>query len=62
MINLVVNLQNNRTLKTEVESFDAKLLTDNINRAEITLVAIGNLVVNKHHIECVYEEEITTMK
>lgn len=59
MIKLVVNLQNNRTLETEVELFNAKDLTDAINRAEITLVAIGNLVVNKHHIECVYEKEIT---
>jgi small nuclear ribonucleoprotein (snRNP)-like protein len=52
-----VILQNNKEFETEVESFDANLLMQEINRTEVLLVAIGSIVVNKHHIECIHQLE-----
>lgn len=51
----IVFQNNNKEIETEVEKFDAVELHKLIIAYGETLVPIGNVLVNKHHIECVYE-------
>lgn len=55
MVRIKIVLQNNKDFETDVETYDAVELHKAIKAWDDTLVPIGDLVVNKHHIECIYE-------
>ncbi|UUV25842.1 MULTISPECIES: hypothetical protein [Lysinibacillus] len=55
MVRIKIVLQNNKDFETDVETYDAVELHKAIKAWDDTLVPIGNLVINKHHIECIYE-------
>jgi sRNA-binding regulator protein Hfq len=46
-----VFLQNGKQFEVEVENYDASALLQQINQMETVHVSIGNLIINKHHIE-----------
>ncbi|MGK4040962.1 hypothetical protein AB0Y20_01575 [Heyndrickxia oleronia] len=49
---LKITLQNQRKeLFTEVENFDPVTFVEETKKIETVLIPIGNLIVNKHHIE-----------
>lgn len=49
---LKITLQNQRKeLFTEVENFDPVGFVEETKKIETVLIPIGNLIVNKHHIE-----------
>ncbi len=55
MDKIKVVLQNNKEFVTEIEAYDALELTKEIRESEDMIVAIGSLVVNKHHIEIIHK-------
>lgn len=55
MKKIKVILQNNKEFVTEVDNFDINLILQEINRLEISHIAIGGLLINKHHIELIHE-------
>lgn len=55
MARIKIVLQNNKDFETEVENYDAVELYKAIKAWDDTLVPIGDLVVSKHHIECIYK-------
>lgn len=55
MVKIKVVLQNNKDFDTEVETFNAVEMYKQIKEFDDIIVPIGNLVVNKNHIECIYE-------
>lgn len=48
-----VILQNNKDFVTQVENYNASDLAQSINETENHIVQIGDIVVNRHHIECI---------
>jgi len=50
-----VILQNNKDFETKVESYNALELTKSISESESVIVQIGDIIVNKHHIECIHK-------
>lgn len=48
-----VVLQNNKEFVTEIENYNALELTNAINNSESSIVQIGDMVINRHHIECI---------
>lgn len=56
-----VQLQNNRTLETTIEIYDSRVLADEISKSTSSLVPIGDIIVNKLHIEYISEiQEVIT--
>lgn len=56
MVKLKIELQNNqKVLITEVDSFNAKDFFNEIQAIDGSLIPIGSIIVNKHHIECITE-------
>ncbi|MFJ7373781.1 hypothetical protein ACIQV0_10400 [Lysinibacillus capsici] len=55
MDTIKVILQNNKEFETQVDSYDALELTKSISESESAIVQIGNIIVNKHHIECIHK-------
>jgi len=67
MIKIKVVLQNNNKFhETELDAdvFNATELYKEIEACQSTLVPIGNIIVNKHHIESIHEikEEVVEDK
>lgn len=55
MDTIKVILQNNKDFETQVESYNALELTKSISDSESVIVQIGDIIVNKHHIECIHK-------
>ncbi len=55
MDTIKVILQNNKEFDTKVESYNALELTKSISESESVIVQIGDIIVNKHHIECIHK-------
>lgn len=55
MDTIKVILQNNKDFETQVESYDALELTKSISDSESVIVQIGDIIVNKQHIECIHK-------
>ncbi|QIC46307.1 hypothetical protein GAG94_03680 [Lysinibacillus sphaericus] len=55
MDTIKVILQNNKEFDTKVESYNALELTKSISDSESVIVQIGDIIVNKHHIECIHK-------
>lgn len=56
MVKIKVYLQNNKMFETEVDTYNSDDIAQKINSSDSLLVAIGNLTVNKHHIEIIVPE------
>lgn len=55
MDKIKVILQNNKDFVTELEIYNPTELTEYISNSESAIVLIGDIIVNKHHIECIHK-------
>jgi len=55
MDTIKIILQNNKDFETQVESYNALELAKSISESESVIVQIGDIIVNKHHIECIHK-------
>lgn len=55
MEKIKVILQNNKVFETEVDKYSPKELYDMINSSEGIIILIGDILVNKHHVECIHK-------
>ena len=55
MDTIKIIMQNNKEFETQVESYNATGLAKEIKESEESIVSIGDLVINKFHIECIHK-------
>ncbi|MFJ7731166.1 hypothetical protein ACIQXF_04655 [Lysinibacillus sp. NPDC097231] len=55
MDKIKIILQNNKEFETEIESYNASELSKTIKESDDVIVPIGDLIINKHHIECIHK-------
>lgn len=55
MINIEIVLLDGTTYKTSVENYNSQEIENMINVQEKIVVAIGNVVVNRHNVKAIVE-------